>query len=227
MASRKRSWTREEVVLALQLYLREGVVGLGQCEPLSVELRAWPLEGHFAADPSFRNAQSVRSKLYNLQWHHSGGKRGRAHGGRETEATWAEFGDDLPRVDAAATEIRRALADAEQNGGIGDDQYESDETGVKMVAHRRRERDRGLGRRKRAQVLRRAGACGGRMADLGRAPCLRQVGGPRGLPPSGLAQRSPRRRAWRRAWFNIVSRSSEATTTQSLFQAPGAWIRSR
>jgi 5-methylcytosine-specific restriction protein A len=157
MATRKRSWMREEIVLALQLYLREGVVGLKRCESLSAELRAWPIEAHFSARRSFRNAQSVRNKLYNLQWLQTDGERGRARGGKETEAVWAEFGDDLPRVDAAAAEIRWALADAERNGGVASE-YEADETGVKMVAHRRRERDPSLARRKREEMLRKTGA---------------------------------------------------------------------
>jgi 5-methylcytosine-specific restriction protein A len=146
-------------VLALELYLREGVVGLGRCRLLSEELRSLPIEQHLAADPSFRNTQSVRSKLYNLQWLDTDGARGRPNAGTQTVAVWEHFGGDAHRVEVEAREIRRALADAEYiEEAAEDDDYEVDESAVKVVAHRRRERDHGLVHRKRHQVLRRTGA---------------------------------------------------------------------
>jgi 5-methylcytosine-specific restriction protein A len=158
MASRKRSWMYDEVVLALQLYLREGVGSLAQARPLSEELRVWPVEGHFAADPSFRNEQSVRSKLYNLQWLATDGARGRGNAGAQTEEVWREFGADLERVDTAAAEIRKALATVDRSSAAAEDEYETDESGIRLVAHRQRERDADLPRRKRAQVKRLTGA---------------------------------------------------------------------
>ncbi len=166
MPSRERSWVRDEVVLALELYLLHGVVSLGNCVALSRELRAYPIEGHLAAKPSFRNPEAVRSKLYNLQWLDTDGAQGRPNAGAQTVAVWEAFGRDQSRVQAEAAAIRQAIADAKlERGGAADDGYEIDETGVRVVAHRRRERDPGLVRRKRAQVLRRTGslaceACG-------------------------------------------------------------------
>jgi 5-methylcytosine-specific restriction protein A len=166
MPSRKRSWTRDEVILALELYLDQGVVSLGNCVSLSQELRALPIEGHLAADLSFRNPEAVRSKLYNLQWLDTDGTQGRPNAGAQTVTVWKEFGDDRSRVEAEASAIRQAIADTESEGGqVEDDGYETDESGVRIVAHRRRERDAGLVRLKRAQVLRQTGslaceACG-------------------------------------------------------------------
>lgn len=119
-----------------------------------------PIEQHLATDPSFRNTQSVRSKLYNLQWLDTDGVRGRPNAGAQTVAVWEHYADDMSRVEAEAREIRRALADAEQHesSGADDDDYEVDESAIKIVAHRRRERDQGLVHRKRRQVLRRTGA---------------------------------------------------------------------
>ena len=150
---------RDEVVLALELYLRDGVVSLAACRPLSEELRSFPIEGHLAARPSFRNPPSVRSKLYNLQWLDPDGGNGRANAGARTIAVWEEFGGDRSLVEAEATTIRRAIADATSSAeSSGEDGYEVDETGVRIVAHRRRERDARLVRRKRDQILRRTGA---------------------------------------------------------------------
>jgi 5-methylcytosine-specific restriction protein A len=166
LSSRKHSWTRDEVVLALELYLRGGVVGLAACRPLSEELRSLPLEQHLAVDPSFRNPQSVRSKLYNLQWLATDGARGRPNAGEQTVSVWQQFDGDPDRVAAEALEIRHAMADVEGGGDLEeDDDYEADESAIKVVAHRRRERDPGLVLRKRSQVLRRTGklaceACG-------------------------------------------------------------------
>ena len=159
MSSRERSWMRDEVVLALELYLGHGVVSLGNCASLSRELRAYPVEGHLAAKSSFRNPEAVRSKLYNLQWLDTDGAQGRPNAGAQTVAVWEAFGRDQSRVQGEAAAIRRAIADARSGSSeTADASYETDETGVRIVAHRRRERDSGLVHRKRAQALRQTGA---------------------------------------------------------------------
>jgi 5-methylcytosine-specific restriction protein A len=151
---------RDEVVLVLELYLRDGVVSLGRCGPLSEELRSLPVERHLAVEPSFRNPPSVRSKLYNLQWLDTDGAKGRGNAGAQTVAVWEKFGRDRPTVEVEAMEIRRAVSnvDSDAGGDWDDDAYAADESGVRIVAHRRRERDRELVRRKRRQALRRTGA---------------------------------------------------------------------
>jgi 5-methylcytosine-specific restriction enzyme A len=158
LQSRQRTWIRDEVVLALELYLRDGVVSLGACRPLSLELRGVPIEGELAADPSFRNAQAVRSKLYNLQWLDTEGAHGRANAGTQTVVVWEQFGRDRERIEREASAIRRELRDASSERGMGWDGYEAEEGNVRIVAHRRRERDPQLRRRKREQILRGTGA---------------------------------------------------------------------
>ena len=63
--SRKQSWTREEVVLALDLFVEQGMATRADRDALSVILRALPIEPDLANEPSFRNWQAVRNKLYN------------------------------------------------------------------------------------------------------------------------------------------------------------------
>lgn len=159
---RNRSWTREEVILALDLYLAQGGLGtLDERVKLSDLLRSWPLERHFAVeDPTFRNEQSVRNKLYNLQYLDTGGEKGREKGGAMTETVWEDMAHEPARVVAEASVIRQAMADLGEgsDGLVPDDDIEADETSVVVVTHRRRERDRKIAKRKREQVLADTGA---------------------------------------------------------------------
>jgi 5-methylcytosine-specific restriction protein A len=165
---RNRSWTREEVVLAIDLYLnRDGLNSTPERAELSELLRAWPIENHFAKeDPSFRNEQSVRNKLYNLQYLDSEGRQGREKGGAVTAAVWGDFAGDPLRAGAEAETIRVAMQDLDRDGnGQADTELSADETGVVLVTHMRRERNRRLVQRKKQQVLHATGslaceACG-------------------------------------------------------------------
>jgi 5-methylcytosine-specific restriction enzyme A len=126
----------------------------------------YAIAGNFAADLSFRNYDSVRSKLYNLQYLDTDGKKGRPNVGESTEAAWKEFDQDTGRVAEEAVRIRAAYADAlATTERVLDDDYETDESAIVVAAHRRRERDPKLAKRKRDQVERRTGklaceACG-------------------------------------------------------------------
>lgn len=153
MKSRKVSWMREEVILALELYLERNMATRADWGALSDFLRRLPVEQHLAEDPKFRNWQGVRNKLYNLQSLDTGGHRGRPNAGAATVSTWAEFERDLGRVRAAAAEVRTGFADlVAQNGPemqTVEFEYEADESGVVMRTHRSRERDQRLVKRKR------------------------------------------------------------------------------
>jgi 5-methylcytosine-specific restriction protein A len=158
---RWRSWTREEVILALDLYLNhDGLSEPGMQQELSDLLRAWPLEKDSAdADSSFRNQQSVRNKLYNLQYLDSDGRQGREKGGEATEAAWSEFVGRAEALAAEAAAIRVAMRDLQELGEPGqEDDPGSDESGVVLVMHRRRERDQKLVGKKRRQRLEQTGA---------------------------------------------------------------------
>ena len=167
---RTQSWMREEVVLALDLYLNgDGLHDAAARGQLSQLLREWPVERESAlADPTFRNEQSVRNKLYNLQFLETGGAQGREKGGAVTNAVWEEFGGDAETVAAAAAVIRTAMQDlqsAAPEPEVPDDDFAADETGVVLLTHRRRERSRKLVERKKAAVLSQTGtlaceACG-------------------------------------------------------------------
>ena len=167
MKSRKRSWTREEVILAMDLYLDKGMAQQEDWDELSAYLRGLPVEQDLAADPTFRNAQGVRNKLYNIQWLDTDGQQGREKGGEATRAAWEEFKEKQGEVPAEAAAVRRAYADLEHRGQNEPepDEYEAEEGAVVMRVHRHRERDGQITRRKRDKVLDETGtlaceACG-------------------------------------------------------------------
>jgi hypothetical protein len=127
----------DEVVLALDLYLREGMAHRADWDALSNELRALPVEQHLAVDQTFRNWEGVRNKLYNLQWLDTDGAQGRENAGAPTIAVWGEFGRDAQRVADAAMVIRHAFDDARlqtEQVVVDDDDYEADES-VVVVEH--------------------------------------------------------------------------------------------
>ena len=160
MKPRKIAWMPDEVILALDVYLNRDTIGnRDDWDALSTELRALPVQQHFAADPRFRNWQAVRNKLYNLQYLDTDGAQGRENVGAPTQAVWDEFGTDDERVAAAAAAVRQAYEDVKQQGDEElEDDYEADESAVVMAAHRRRERDPRLGRKKRESVKNRTGS---------------------------------------------------------------------
>lgn len=160
---RTQSWMREEVVLALDLYLNhDGLRDAAARAELSQLLRRWPVEREYAlADPKFRNEQSVRNKLYNLQFLETGGTQGREKGGAVTNAVWEEFGSNAEAVAAEAAMIRTATqdlesADPEPEGPDVD--IGADETAIVLLTHRRRERSRKLVQRKKTAVIAETGA---------------------------------------------------------------------
>jgi 5-methylcytosine-specific restriction protein A len=152
---------REEVILALELYLRSGTAGGQEHRDLSEYLRAWPIELELAQDPRFRNQSSVTSKIYNLQYLDTDGNYGRENGGAATEAVWEEFGRDEARVAIAAKTVRDSvalLAREPLSEPVTEQELEADESSVVIRAHRSRERNRRLVQEKRKRRLAETGA---------------------------------------------------------------------
>lgn len=92
-AARKQAWLRDELVLALDLYVRAGRNPPdAEATRLSELLRAMPIEAHLAAEPSFRNAAAVRMKIANfVALDPAAATLGMSRGGRGDQAAWDEF----------------------------------------------------------------------------------------------------------------------------------------
>jgi 5-methylcytosine-specific restriction protein A len=105
------NWTRDEVILALALYLECGTKLPSTRDPrvqeLSEVLRAFPYHSESARKESFRNADGVSFKLQNLRQVATG--EGLSNVSRTDKAVWDELGGDPGRVKYLASLIRTGI----------------------------------------------------------------------------------------------------------------------
>jgi 5-methylcytosine-specific restriction enzyme A len=161
---RNPTWIRDELILALDLYLRLGQVGPEHPEvvALSGYLRSLPLAAAAGSPATYRNPDGVAMKLGNyaaLDPNYPG--VGLERGGRGDRDVWDAFAHDPAHLAAVAAAIRRAVAEnrpalvesAEDEEGVP-------EGSLLFRQHVRRERNGSLIRRKKAEVL----AATGRLA---------------------------------------------------------------
>jgi 5-methylcytosine-specific restriction protein A len=172
--ARNPTWSRDELILALDLYMRHRErlpdSDHPEIDELSQTLNS--LFGEQAKDAAlFRNRNGVYMKLANFRavdpLHTSRGKRGLSRGGNGVVEIWEEFSNRGDELKLIALAIRAAAGDqaliavAEQEQGI----TEAEEGRLLTRMHRFRERNRELVKRKRDAVLRENGrlaceACG-------------------------------------------------------------------
>ena len=175
-AGRNPSWTRDEVILALALYVRHGGEGLSKTDPeivaLSETLNSLQRSLGFTGD-TLRNANGVSFKIENLRRFDPkfAGRRGLPNGGAIEQEVWETFASDPTGLAAVAAAIRSALAAdttsdplAAHTGEL-DGIAEAVEGRAMTVRHIRRERSPKLVKRKKASEKRRLGrlaceACG-------------------------------------------------------------------
>jgi 5-methylcytosine-specific restriction protein A len=154
--SRANAWLRDELILALDLYMRDGAgAPLASREELSATLRAFPIEAHLASNPTFRSLASVSTKLANFLAIDPSSAGGLTHGGAGDAQVWAEFSDDPDRLHQTAEAIRANLTAVPGDLSLEDDDdlAEAEEGRLLTAQHRRRERSRRLVTRKKAQAL--------------------------------------------------------------------------
>ena len=155
--ARNPTWTRDELILALDLYLRLGQVGPEHSEVMALSdyLRSLPLAASAGNPATYRNPDGVAMKLGNyaaLDPGYSG--VGLERGGRGDREVWDAFAHDPAHLAAVAAAIRRAVA---ENGPAlvepAEDEDGVHEGSLLFRQHVRRERNRTLIRRKKAQVV--------------------------------------------------------------------------
>jgi len=120
MATRNPAWTRDELILALDLYFRHPPGHISKNHPevrkLSNLLNALPIHTDRPDAERFRNENGVYTKLCNfLRLDPSYSGRGLTHGGVEEESVWEEFAGDSKRLADVARAIR-------ENAGSHDSQ---------------------------------------------------------------------------------------------------------
>lgn len=172
-------WTRDEVILALDLYFDvEGHIP-GPTDPrvkaLSDLLRAFPHHSTAARTASFRNADGVAFKLQNLRQVATG--KGLGNVSRMDREVWNELGQDSKQAKELATLIRAGIRIVEEMKDDSDTDDIFAEGRVVTETHLRRERDPRLKKRLLAQRRK----AGGLRCDIcactpaGNSPQLREA----------------------------------------------------
>jgi 5-methylcytosine-specific restriction protein A len=170
---RNPTWVRDELILALDLYLRYAGnpprKGSVEIDELSQTLNRLGWYLGIATEDRFRNVNGVYMKLMNFRRFDpvftGAGKRGLSRGGQLEEEVWNEFAPDPERCHAVAHTIRQALAGAQEGETIaalpGDEIEEAEEGRILTALHHRYERNSALVQAKKRRAL----------ATLGRLAC--------------------------------------------------------
>ena len=157
------TWSRDELVLALDLYLRfEGnPPGKGSAEVIelseTLNLMAAAMSGRSA---TFRNPNGVYMKMMNFRPFDPRYKAGLSRGGRGDQEVWEELAHDPARVSRIAMAIVENLLDGEpvDDREVELDAIEAAEGRILTRVHRQRERSPELVRKKKAAAMKRDGA---------------------------------------------------------------------
>jgi 5-methylcytosine-specific restriction enzyme A len=170
---RNPPWTRDELILALELYLRhrERLPDSDDAEIIETSQTLNSLFGDQAKDANlFRNPNGVYMKLANFRavdpLHTSQGMRGFSRGGHGVAQIWQEFSTRFDELKLIASAIRAAATDLPATAAEGEEEgAEAAEGRLLTRMHRVRERNRELVKKKRDAVLRATGrlaceACG-------------------------------------------------------------------
>lgn len=136
------NWTRDETILALNLYFKlEGVVPSPKSDEireLSNILRSMPYHIQAAKKPLFRNADGVGFKLMNLRQVATG--RGLGNVSNMDRQIWVEFGNRPDEVHKLAIAITSAIG-ANEPVDMPDGEQELSEGRLLTALHLRRERN--------------------------------------------------------------------------------------
>lgn len=177
------TWSRDELILALDLYMTNPVSPPGKgskaVAELSSILNALGVRLARSSSPTFRNPNGVYMKMMNFRRFDpdviASGAVGLTRGNKDEEVVWNEFADDLPRLRAVADAIRKAatLDTTEFPAGSVDidDSEEAEEGRVLTRLHRTRERNRKLVQKRKQLALQTTGklACEACDFEFGKA----------------------------------------------------------
>jgi 5-methylcytosine-specific restriction protein A len=141
------NWTRDETILALDLYLASGVQMPSPRSPeviaLSSLLRSLPYHAEAAKKPSFRNPDGVAFKLQNIRQVATG--KGLGNVSQTDRTVWADFGHRRGEVTRLSQAIRAGIVTEASLPLIQDDEFI--EGRLLTIIHCRRERDPKLRRK--------------------------------------------------------------------------------
>jgi 5-methylcytosine-specific restriction protein A len=171
--SRNPDWSQDELILALEFYVRHRPRIPGQASDeissLSAEIAKLGRLIHGHASETFRNANGVYMKAMNFRRFDpdfaTTGGAGLRRGGSGDERVWKQFADQPAALAKAAAAIRETLAWADKDEDrseelslpVEDDLAEAVEGALVTRLHRTRERSKALTQKKKAASLRQHG----------------------------------------------------------------------
>lgn len=156
----KKNWTRDEHILALDLYFREpsarGNRRHAEVVELSKLLQRLTIHEVSEREPHFRNPNGVGVKLSNfLRFDPDYEGEALPHGSKDEKKVWNEFKDDRERLARVAAAIRESVDHPELESApqLAEDEEEASEGRTLTSIHKYRERSKGLAKKKKAAVL--------------------------------------------------------------------------
>ena len=176
-SKRNPAWSRDELILALDLYLRHRASPPGKDSAEVIELsdflnRIGMALGRGESE-THRNANDVYMKMMNFRRfdpdYTADGKVGLTRGNKDEEVVWSEFAADPARLSSVVVAIRLAIEQQGESsllGGVDEPDIQEAEEGLVLTRlHRVRERSRKLVDAAKAAALKRHGrlnceACG-------------------------------------------------------------------
>jgi len=166
------SWTKDETILALDLYLKCGEKIPSNTDKrviaLSALLRSMKIHPATDTNESFRNADGVAFKLQNLRQVATG--KGLANFSAMYRAVWRGLGDKPDEVTKLADLIRQSVSIlADEDPNIDDEEFAEGAMATRL--HKRRERAKGLRpkllKKKAAEGVLCCDVCGRQYSSLG------------------------------------------------------------
>jgi predicted HNH restriction endonuclease len=165
---RNPPWTRDELILALELYMRNPVSPPGKAsvevQELSATLNKLGAALGFGEKSKFRNANGVYMKMMNFRRfdpeYTASGKVGLTGGNKDEEEVWREFSQDKERLINVAHAIGQAITLPSDGALVDlDDEgiTEAEEGRLLTRLHRRRERSRKLVEQRKLKALKEVG----------------------------------------------------------------------
>lgn len=178
-AKRNPAWTRDELILALDHYLKNPTSPYDPHSAailtLTTEIRGIARLLNLTGSETLRNANGVSMKLLNFRAHdpvyRAKGQTGLSRGNKLEAELWAQFAEDPERLNLLAAAIRARLENPDVDlvdavsGPDEPEVAEAQEGRLITRLHRTRERDRSIVKRKKESFRRRHGklcceACG-------------------------------------------------------------------
>ena len=158
--SRNPDWTSDELILALDLYLRHNPNHINKEHAAVIELsevlNSLPIHPSDSSSPTFRNPTGVYMKLCNfLRLDPSYEGAGLRAGGQLEEVVWEEYANDPARLAEVVEAIRCNIGSVTRprDDADTDEDAEAPEGRLLTRVHRLRERNASLVRKKKRQVI--------------------------------------------------------------------------